>query len=38
MRPVKAQAASAIREAIFSGRIGLGEALRELHLARELGA
>lgn len=34
---VKAQVASAIREAIFSGRIGLGEPLRELHLARELG-
>src|SRR4051794_38846218 len=34
---VKAQVASAIREAIFSGTIGLGDALRELHLARELG-
>jgi DNA-binding GntR family transcriptional regulator len=33
---VKAQVASTIREAIFSGKIGLGEALRELHLAREL--
>jgi DNA-binding GntR family transcriptional regulator len=34
---IKAQVASALREAIFSGKIGLGEALRELHLARELG-
>ena len=34
---VKAQVASSIREGIFSGKIGLGEPLRELHLARELG-
>ncbi len=34
---LKAQVASTIREAIFSGKIGLGEPLRELHLARELG-
>ena len=42
MRPirdatVKAQVAATLREAIFSGKIGLGEALREMHLARELG-
>lgn len=30
------QVAHAIREAIYSGRIALGEPLRELHLAREL--
>src|SRR5271166_4846796 len=34
---VKSQVASILREAIFSGKVGLGEALRELHLARELG-
>jgi DNA-binding GntR family transcriptional regulator len=33
---VRAQVASALREAIFSGRIGLGEPLREMGLAREL--
>jgi DNA-binding GntR family transcriptional regulator len=34
---VKAQVAASLREAIFSGRIGLGEPLREMGLARELG-
>src|SRR5262249_36078261 len=34
---VKSHVAASLREAIFSGRIGLGEPLRELHLARELG-
>lgn len=33
---LKAQAVAALRHAIFSGRFGPGEPLRELHLAREL--
>ena len=36
-KPLSAQVVSALRTAIFSGRLAPGEALRELHLARELG-